>query len=954
MIPRGIQGGGVTGPLLRLLSSYLLLGCLCLAHALRAADRITLAIDASQRVALPGHVSPRAKSGVDRGPVDPSMDLPYVTVALKPSAGQQADLNQLLAQQQDPASPNYHSWLTPDQYADRFGVSPADISKMVAWLGQYGLTVKSIARARNAIAVGGAASQIESAFGVEIHRYQAGGESHYANAADPTIPLALQGVVLAIHGLTDFRLRPMLRPAAWPRDTIGGVHYLGPTDIATIYDITPLYNAGINGTGQKLVVAGQTDVNLSDIENFRNYYGLPVNDPTTVLVPGSQDPGISQSDLPEADLDLELSGAVARDAAILFVNSTDVMVSLDYAVDNNLAPVLSISYGDCELQTALSDAQMFQSWAQQANAQGQTIFAASGDAGAADCFVPDDPDAATDHNTSISVDAPGSVPEVTSVGGTEFNEGSESYWNSTNSSGQASARSYIPEMAWNDSTSEGQPAATGGGVSVYFSKPSWQTGTGVPAGAFRFVPDVSLAASPDHDGYQIYSGGSFQVYGGTSVGPPQFAGITLLLGEYLVANGYQATPGLGNINPSLYALQPVTGVFHDITVGNNIVVPCDGACTLAPIGYDTTVGYDEVTGVGTPDVYNLITAWHGGSVVARGTVTLNLAASAASVVFGGTTVLTATVTSANSGTPTGTVTFTTGDYLLGTATLSGSGANPAATLTLNAVQLAVGANTITAQYNGDTSYDGATATASVTVTSSANGPPTVGGVSNAASYTQSFAPGGILSIFGLNLAPATASAETVPLPTMLAGTSVSIGGVTASLYYVSPTQLNIQIPYEVSLGSTSTLRVENNQESAFYNNFVAAAAAPAIFTTNAQGTGQGAILNTSYQLVDASHPATPGSTYIQIYCMGLGAVSNQPSDGAASPSSPLARTAATPVVTIGNVPATVSFSGLAPGFVGEYQVNALVPASVTAGSAVPVAISIGGAASNTVTIVVGP
>jgi uncharacterized protein (TIGR03437 family) len=292
--------------------------------------------------------------------------------------------------------------------------------------------------------------------------------------------------------------------------------------------------------------------------------------------------------------------------------------------------------------------------------------------------------------------------------------------------------------------------------------------------------------------------------------------------------------------------------------------------------------------------------------------------------------------------------------LLGTATLSGSGANPAATLTLNAVQLAVGANTITAQYNGDTSYDGATATASVTVTSSANGPPTVGGVSNAASYTQSFAPGGILSIFGLNLAPATASAETVPLPTMLAGTSVSIGGVTASLYYVSPTQLNIQIPYEVSLGSTSTLRVENNQESAFYNNFVAAAAAPAIFTTNAQGTGQGAILNTSYQLVDASHPATPGSTYIQIYCMGLGAVSNQPSDGAASPSSPLARTAATPVVTIGNVPATVSFSGLAPGFVGEYQVNALVPASVTAGSAVPVAISIGGAASNTVTIVVGP
>jgi uncharacterized protein (TIGR03437 family) len=886
------------------------------------------------------------------------MQLPLVTMVLKPSASQQAALESLLAQQQDPASPNYHIWLTPEQFADRFGVSQPDVDKMVAWLGQYGLTLKSVARARNGISFGGTAGQVESAFGVEIHRYQVNGESHFANAADPTIPVALQGMVLAIRGLHDFSPKPRLRRSAQPRYTVDGSHYLGPGDIATIYNIAPLYNAGITGTGQKMAIAGQTDINMSDIEQFRSFFGLPANDPTVLLVPGSPDPGISQDDLPEADLDLELSGAVARNASILFVNSSPnfgvggAFESLYYAVEQNLAPVISISYGDCELQTPLSDAQALQSWAQQGNAQGQTIFAASGDAGAADCFIPSDR-STTDGNTSISVDTPGSVPEVTSVGGTEFNEGSGNYWNSNNGSGQASALSYIPEMAWNDSAVEGQPAATGGGVSIYFSKPAWQTGTGVPGGSFRYVPDVSLAASPDHDGYQIYTGGSFQVYGGTSVGGPQFAGIAVLLGQYLAANGFQASSALGNVNPSFYALEPVSGVFHDITVGNNYVTPCARACSLTPIGYDTTVGYDEVTGVGTPDVYNLVTAWHGHGVATPVSVTMKLAPSSVSVTFSEKTVLTATVTSTNGGTPAGTVSFSTGTYLLGTATLSGSGASATAALTVSGVQFAVGVNSITATYSGDTSYYGETATASVTVTSATNGTPTVGGLTNAASYAQTFAPGGIMSVFGTNLAPTTATAPTVPLPTMLAGASVTINGILAPLYYISPGQLNVQIPYETPVGSAATLTVENNGQSASFN-FNVSANAPAIFSTNAQGTGQGSILNTSYQLVDASHPATPGSTYIQIYCMGLGAVSNQPADGAVSPASPLAETTTIPVVTIGGISATVSFSGLAPGFVGEYQVNALVPAGVTAGSAVPVTVSIGAAASNSVTIVVSP
>jgi uncharacterized protein (TIGR03437 family) len=962
MIPPGVEGGGVTSslPWPPLISGFLLFVGLCCAPGLQAADRITLAIDSSRRVTLPGNVSPRINFGVDQGPVDPSMELSYVTLVLKPSAGQQADLDQLLAQQQDPSSPDYHAWLTPEQYADRFGVSQADINKMVSWLGQYGLTVKSVARARNAIAFGGTASQVGSAFGVEIHRYQVGGESHYANDTDPTIPAAFQGVVLALRGLHDFRPKPRLVRSVHPRDTINGANYLGPGDIATIYNITPLYNAGINGTGQKLVVAGQTDIQLSDIEQFRNYFGLPANNPTVILVPGSPDPGIQSSsgDLSEADLDLELSGGIARDATIIFVNSSanygygGAFQSLYYAIDQNLAPVITISYGDCELDAGSAEAQTWESWGMQANAQGQTIFAASGDTGAADCVG--DGDGPTIDN-ALSVDLPGSLPQVTSVGGTEFNEGSGSYWTSSDAGGRVSARSYIPETAWNDSATDGSPSASGGGASAFFSKPSWQTGTGVPADGARDVPDVSISASADHDGYEIVTGGQIQTVGGTSVGGPQFAGITLLLGQYLVAHGFQSSPALGNVNPALYPLARVSGVFHDITTGNNIVNPCQGLrnCTASPIGYDAAVGYDQVTGLGTPDVYNLVTEWHAGVVTGKESLTMKLAASQATVTFNGTTVLTAIVTSPNGGTPTGTVAFSTGTYALGTATLAGSGASAAATLTLSGVQLAVGANSITASYAGDTSYYGQTATASVTVTSAVTGPPSIGGLSNAGSYTQAFAPGGILAVFGAKLASATASAQTVPLPTMLTGTWATINGIAAPLFYVSGGQMNIQIPYEVAANSTATLMVDNNGESASFD-FAVAAAAPAIFTTNSQGTGQGAILNTSYQVVDTSHPAMPGSTYIQIYCMGLGPVTNQPADGAASPSSSLAHTGATPQVAIGNVQATVTFSGLAPGYVGLYQVNALVPALAPAGDAVPVTVSIGGATSNAVTIAVGP
>ena len=699
-------------------------------------------------------------------------------------------------------------------------------------------------------------------------------------------------------------------------------------------------------------MVGQTAIELSDIEEYRSHFGLPANDPTPLLVPGSADPGVqSQSgDLAESDLDLELSGGIAPNVSIQFVYSTDVTVSLQYAIDQNLAPVISISYGDCELQTPSSQAQAFAAWAEQANAQGQTIFAAAGDDGALDCSGGDD----TASNNSLSVDLPASLPYVTGVGGTTFAENGGNYWSSSNSSTYESALSYIPETAWNDGVCQSAPrqqtvCATGGGASVYFSKPSWQTGTGVPSDGARDVPDVSIAASPNHDAYIIYTGGQASEIGGTSAGSPQFSGMAILLTQYLISNGYQPSPGLGNINPAIYQnLAPVSGVFHDIATGSNMVPPCsNNTCSGTPMGFSAGPGYDQVTGWGTPDINKFITSWHSSGVTAKITVTMSLAASTTRPAFTDTVTLSASLTS--SSTPGGTVAFTLGTETLGTAPVNGG----AAALTINATQLAVGENIIVAEYSGDDSHFGAATSIVVIESTPSNGTPLVQSMSNSASYTQSFAPGGIVSIFGSQLAPATASAYGLPLPTMLAGTTVTIGGYTAALYYVSSTQLNVQIPYEVSTtGGVAAVRISNNGHSA-NTSFTPSAAAPAIFTTNASGSGQGDILdNASYQLLDSSHPAIPGSTYLQIYCMGLGEVTNPPADGSPASSTQLSKTSSESQVSIGGVDATAIFTGLAPGFVGLYQVNVQVPSSVAAGSAVPVSISIGGATSNTVTITV--
>jgi len=602
-------------------------------------SRIPQSIDTTQVVNLTGSVHPLAKPEFAQGRLNGNTIIRGVSLTFKRSPEQQKALEQLLAAQQDPHSPRYHEWLTPEQFADRFGLASSDVAHVKNWLESEGFVVGKVARSRMQISFTGSVARIESVFKTEIASFLVNGKKHFANANELLIPAALEGVILGVRNLDDFHPKPRHKLPGSPNFTssISGNHFLAPEDFATIYDVTALYSAGFDGMGEKIAVVGDSDITMSNIETFRAVAGLSKNDPSKVLVPNTGSATVPSADEQiEAYLDVEWSGAVAKNASIVYVyvgNNPNYSVwdALQYAIDNKLALVISTSFGYCEQGLGHSNALAIQSWAQQANSQGQTIIAASGDAGAADC----DGSSVQTATQGFSVDVPASIPEVTGLGGSEFtgdpaNTGTSQYWKGTNDSVYGSALSYIPEMVWNDTTesiaNSGGLAAGGGGASIYFSKPTWQTGTGVPNDGRRDVPDMSLNASPFHDLYLICDGPDetgiqsctngfrnsqnyLDVVGGTSAGAPTLAGILALVNQ---ATG---SKGLGNVNPTLYSLvASAANAFHDITSGDN-KVPCTKGSIDCPnggtIGYNAGTGYDQASGLGSIDVYALATNWPG-------------------------------------------------------------------------------------------------------------------------------------------------------------------------------------------------------------------------------------------------------------------------------------------------------------------------------------------------------
>ena len=568
-----------------------------------------LFINDNDTVILPGNVNALARPEFDHGETSATLTMERMILILKLPLGKQAELNRLLVELHDPASSNYHHWLTPEEFGERFGQAPDNIDMLTRWVTSHGFVVEEIAKGRTWINFSGTVADVERAFHAEIHDYYVNGRLHHANAQNPSIPRGLTDLVAGIVSLNDFprktminSIQPVAQTGALPNYTSGSTHYLSPSDFSTIYNVNELYNAGIDGIGQSIAIVGRTHPSSSNWATFRSIMGLP-NNPPQVIINGPDPGDLGGNEDFEADLDVEWSGAVAQNAAIKFVvskstHSTDgVDLSAQYTVDNNLAPVMSTSFGSCESEMTSAENVFYNNLWQQAVAQGITSFVSSGDAGAAGCNSGGDTS-----GSGLGVNGLASTPHNVAVGGTEFSEGLGTYWNTTNGAGYTSAVSYIPEIVWNESgTVSGGSGlwSTGGGVSSLYSKPAWQVSPGVPADGKRDIPDVSLSAAT-HDAYLIESQGGLYAVGGTSAPTPSFAGLMALIVQ-------ETGQRQGNANTRFYQLgnaQYGAGgavVFHDITSGNNSVP--------GVTGYSGTVGYDLCTGLGSVDAGALIYNW---------------------------------------------------------------------------------------------------------------------------------------------------------------------------------------------------------------------------------------------------------------------------------------------------------------------------------------------------------
>lgn len=608
--------------------------------AVRIPSRITQAIDEANVTTLRGNTHPLAQARFDQGAAPDSMPMQRMLLVLKRSQAQESALDALLDQQQDSTSPNYHHWLTPEQFGQQFGPSDQDIQTITNWLQSRGFSVAGVSNGRTVIEFSGTAGQVRQAFRTEIHRYAVNGQNHWANAADPQIPAALAPVVAGINTLYNFPRRAMhqvvgsfsrspstgqIEPVS-PQFTINwlGNEWLAvaPADFAKIYNVPnlsllPTPATQYNGDGQTIAIVGESDINLQDVNAFRTMFGLPVPAKLNTIVSGT-DPGTDPGGLEtEADLDVEWAGAVAPNATIDLVLAQDTEASLgvdlaaQYAVDNNIAPVLNESFGICEFFMGNADNTFYSQLWQQAAAEGITVTVSSGDGGSAACDQNVGTQGAAQFGRSVSGFT--STPYNISVGGTDFNDVTDfnAFWNvtPTNTPTLPSVLGYVPEMTWNDSctnqeifqhfsvTSAEQSCnnttekndgyvSIGGGsggksqciqsdglnessCSQGYPKPSWQAGPGVPADGVRDIPDVSLFASngfnasfyaiceadlnPNATSCDPFSGTStFVGIGGTSASSPAFAGIMALVNQ---ATGERQ----GNANYILYKLASQSG-----------------------------------------------------------------------------------------------------------------------------------------------------------------------------------------------------------------------------------------------------------------------------------------------------------------------------------------------------------------------------------------------------------
>ncbi len=729
--------------------------------------RVASNIEDSDRAALPAVIHPLIHRSKDDGPIEMSEPTNRLLLLLKRSPAQEAALGQFIRASHTEGDPAYHKWLKPEEFGQLYGPADSDIAAIKGWLESHGLTVNQVHAGRGAIEFSGNAAHLAEAFHASLHRYSYEGRSFTANNNTPTIPAALAPVVGGIVSLTSIAPKSYL-------NTLGKVNYnprthmakplwsvpvpgstpsfaVAPIDFYAQYDLNSVYANNINGYSQWIAIISASNIDVTVVKDYQSIFSIPSFLPEVVV--DGEDPGMND-DAVEAYTDVELAISVAPRAKVLLYTSSGtaetpgLLLAAYRAVEDDVAGVISMSYGECESDLGLAGNAFWSQLWQQAAAQGQTVFVAAGDSGSAGC---DNFNTESEAFNGLAVNGIASTPYNVAVGATDFyysqydgtasalNAQLATYWTfATTSFPSLSLLQTIPEQPWNVSLgynivsnlndqSSWNILATGGGVSSVamssggYAKPAWQAGSGVPADGHRDIPDLSLfgGTNANYSYYPICASlvdctsftpsGAVLVtaVGGTSASAPAMAGIQTLVNQ--ATGSWQ-----GQADFVYYPLATTApSVFHDVTVGQNTVLCDPGTSNCVNSGgglyvenaYQAGVGYDQASGLGSVDVAKLINKWT--TVSFKPTYT-TLALSSKNFVHGTSITATSTVTpKSGGGTPTGTVALTTIDGV------SRAGSFDAFTLTNGTTSQLVdnlpgGTYYIASTYSGDGTFGAST------------------------------------------------------------------------------------------------------------------------------------------------------------------------------------------------------------------------------------------------------
>jgi subtilase family serine protease len=808
------RGESLSSSLLAVVVSLYFLACSSAQAENVGHVQITQNVDEAKLVTLSGNTRPEANAKNDRGLVANSLSLEHMLLQLKSSPERERESLQLVEELTDPSSPNFHHWLTAEEFGERFGVAEQDRDAIKNWLQSHHFDVNVDYTNGLLIDFSGTAGQVREAFHTEIHELNVKGVKHIANMSDPQIPAALAPAVVGVVSLNDFKPHAVYTfPPPYPICSFsGGICYaVVPADLATIYNLNPLFSEGTSGRGQTIVMIEDSDVyNPSqhnpplDWSRFRTVFGLSTytHGSFTQMHPNNcSDPGTTYPDEKEASLDAEYASAAAPNAAIVVASCSSLLIALQNLLNGTHRPpsIMSISYEECEFVAGLAFNTAYNAAYKQAAMEGVSVFVAAGDFGAADCDWNDPGEPDVPAMRGIGVNALASTVYNVAVGGTDFGDTAAgtngTYWNATSNpeTYYVSAKSYIPEIPWNDSCAsvliaqfvthsrttktygadgfcnmEGEGltniSAGGGGHSIFWPKPYWQSLFGNGGESLRDIPDVSLFAANGIWGHfypfcwsdTANKGAScagtpdtWSAGGGTSFAAPIMAGIQALVNQHvgesqgnpnpvyysLAGADYGKKSVRSSCNSNLGSAVSSSCTFHDVTLGDMDVV-CDAGsvdCYLGspPSGtngvlfnpdsstyqpaYGATKGWDFATGIGTVNAFNLVHKWSSTA----------LASSLNASTYGQKVTFTATVAALGSATPTGNVNFMWEGYSIGTRPLDASGI-----ATLKKSYLSADTYPLVAVYPGDANNPRSTspilyqvveqATSTATITSSAN------------------------------------------------------------------------------------------------------------------------------------------------------------------------------------------------------------------------------------------